>query len=327
LRTSKQNNRNRQPFAKMISVPGKGPRLAQANAFVRILSLLLIPALLAPRDVMAHGDLSERIGELKAGVAQHPEDGSLRLSLAGLYFQNENFEEALAVLAALDRLAPGKFPTGKLRGSALLALRRPAEAREALDRFLARFPGDPQATLYRARALAALSVTGEALSAYREALQRTVTPEPDLFQEAAAALSAAGCKEEALSVLERGLKALGPIPSLAQCALDLELALKRFDAALTRVDSMRRASPRPEQWMAKRAAILTTAGRIGESRAAWQALIAHLDALPAQDRSSHAMSRLAEQARNGVKSLQSLAGIETAPHPSNSGKSLSPSKL
>ncbi len=268
---------------------------------------------LAGADAEAHGDLGERIGELKAAAEKCPEDGSLRLQLAGILYQNGNYEEALAALAATDRLAPGKLPTDKLRGSVLLALQRPAEAREALERFLVRFPGDSPAMLYRARALAGLGLAKDAAAAYREALKNTAVPEPDLFQEVAAALTASGGAEEALSVLDQGLKILGNIPSLAQRALEMEVSLKRFDAALVRVESLRRASTRPEPWMAKRAGILTAAGRIDAARTEWRQLIAHLDALPASVRSSNAMSRLAEEARQNLHTLGSLASLDARP--------------
>ena len=55
--------------------------------------------------------------------------------------------------------------------------------------------------------------------------------------------------------------------------------------------------------MAKRAALLAQAGRRAEARAAWQALIDHLAALPNLERGSHAMSILAEQAREALGPL------------------------
>ncbi|HEX2749306.1 MAG TPA: hypothetical protein VHM91_14960 [Verrucomicrobiales bacterium] len=281
-------------------------RYAAAAQLIGFLCLAFTGAL------RAHGDLGGRIGDLKAEILQHPGDGARRLTLADLLFQDGNFEGALTALADLDRMEPGKFPTDKLRGSALLALQRPAGAREALDRFLTRYPGDVPALLFRARALSALSETDAALNDYRAALRLSAAPEPDLFQEAAAALASARHPDEALAVLDRGIQSLGLIPSLAQRALDVELSLKRYDAALARVETMQHAAPRPEQWMAKRAAILTTACRIPESREAWQSLLTHLAGLPAAERSSNAMCRLAEEARQGLAILRGVSLPERA---------------
>jgi hypothetical protein len=73
---------------------------------------------------------------------------------------------------------------------------------------------------------------------------------------------------------------------------------------------MRQSAPRPEPWMARRASILAQAGRIEESRAAWQALVDHLSALPNLERGSHAMSTLMEQAK---QALAALANPPAAP--------------
>ena len=286
-------------------------RYAAAAQLIGFLCLALAGGL------QAHGDLEGRIGDLKAEIVQDPGDGARKLALADLLFQEGNFEETLAVLTDIDHVEPGKFPTGKLRGSALLALHHPAAAREAFDRFLTRYPGDVAAMLFRARALSALSETDAALNDYRAVLRLSVTPEPDLFQEAAAALASAGHPDEALTVLDRGLKTLGLIPSLAQRALDLEVSLKRFDAALTRVETMQHSAPRPEQWIAKRAAILTSACRIRESREAWQALLTHLAGLPSGERGSHAMCRLAEEAREGLAVLRGVNVPESSKAPAS----------
>ncbi len=276
-----------------------------------ILTVVAIALFLGSRElVQGHGDPAEQISELKALLAKGPEVGPQRLALADLLFQQGKWEETLTVLDQFDRITPGKYTSGRLRGSALLELQRPAEALRTLDCYLADCPGDLRAVLVRARALSALLLTNEALEAYRDALYRTPVPEPDLFHEVSSAMAAAGCGREALAILDQGLELLGPIPSLGQQALDLELAGKRFDAALVRVETLRRASPRPEPWMARRAAILTSAGRLGESREAWETLLTDLNALPAALRGSHAMSRLAEEARKGLRELHGLASLE-----------------
>ena len=122
---------------------------------------------------------------------------------------------------------------------------------------------------------------------------------------------AAGLAGEAVQVLAAGIEKLGPIPSLALRAMEVEIATKNFDAALTRVEALRKSAPRPEPWMARRASVLAQAGRIEDSRAAWQALVEHLAALPNLERGSHAMSKLAEDARQALASLASLTAPGT----------------
>jgi hypothetical protein len=59
--------------------------------------------------------------------------------------------------------------------------------------------------------------------------------------------------------------------------------------------------------MARRAAVLAQAGRIEESQAAWKELEKHLASLPDQERTSRAMTNLAEEARQALASLESKA--------------------
>jgi tetratricopeptide (TPR) repeat protein len=249
----------------------------------------------------AHGDIHERIEVLTKQIAANPQDAQLYVQRAELSRQHADWQAALADCDQAHKLDPA-IEMDLLRGRTLLESGRPADALPLLDGFLVRHPGHAQALVYRARTLAKLERHAASIADYREALKRTPTPEPDLVQECADALAARGCVKEAVQVLAAGIDKLGEIPSLVQRAMNLEIATKDFTAALRRVESMRQSAPRPEPWMARRASILAQAGRIEESRAAWQALVDHLSALPNLERGSHAMSTLMEQAKQALTS-------------------------
>jgi tetratricopeptide (TPR) repeat protein len=247
---------------------------------------------------------------LTAAVEKNPSDPLLRFELANLYGQHGDLELALKDLDRVDALAPGKFLTDLLRGSAFLVAGQFTKAKEAFDRQLVSHPENARAWLFRARAERQLGHDAACLADYREALKRTPSPEPDLVQEVADALAMRGCQLEAAQVLANGIEKLGRIPSLVLRALDLELALKNFDAALRRVEEAQHDAPRPEPWMARRAAILQQAGRLDESRAAWKTLVVHLASLPDQERSSHAMTTIADEARQALDKLNSPSADE-----------------
>jgi predicted Zn-dependent protease len=235
-----------------------------------------------------------------------PNDPALHFELADLNGQHGDWQMSLLNLDRVEELGPGKFPTPLLRGQAWLIGGQPEKAKMVLDPLVAAHPESARGWLLRARAAQRLGDAAGSLADYREALRRTNVPEPDLIQEAADALAAAGLAGEAVQVLAAGIEKLGPIPSLALRAMEVEIATKNFDAALTRVEALRKSAPRPEPWMARRASVLAQAGRIEESRAAWQALVAHLEALPNLERGSHAMSKLMQDARQALGSLGSL---------------------
>ena len=196
-----------------------------------------------------------------------------------------------------------------LRGRTLLESGRPAEALPLLDGFLGPpSRSTPQALVCRARALT------ETRAARRRRSPITARPssahplpEPDLVQECADALAAQGCDKEAVQVLAAGHRKVRPDPVACASARWIWKSRRKIStAALSRVEAMRQSAPRPEPWMAKRASILAQAGRIQESRAAWQALVEHLAALPNLERGSHAMSKLAAEAKQALAALDSL---------------------
>jgi tetratricopeptide (TPR) repeat protein len=253
--------------------------------------------------VLGHGDYHERMDYLTKAIQQNPSDPVLRFELANLHGQHGDLALALKDLDKIDELAPGKYPTDLLRGQAYLVARDFPKARQAFDRQIGSHPEMARAWLLRARAERELGQREASLADYREALKRTTSPEPDLIEEVAGALAADGKKEEAAQVLAGGIEKLGKIPSLVLRAVDLEIEAKNFDAALLRLEQARKDAPRPEPWMARKAAVLAQAGRMEESRAAWKALLEHLESLPEQERSSRAMSALTQEARDALAKL------------------------
>jgi predicted Zn-dependent protease len=259
--------------------------------------------MVAPAGLRAHGTFHDRLIHLQTEINAAPGDALLHCRMAELRCEHGDFTEALAAVARAEQIDPAFALLDLVRGDIYLQGGRLPEARAALDRYLEKSPKNARALLLRARTKVAATERKEALVDYRAALSETASPEPDLIQEVSDALAAQGMAEEALAVLDSGLCTLGAIPSLTLRAMDLEVATGRYDAALARVDALQKSAPRPEPWMAKRAGLLAQANRKDDARAAWTALAKHLAALPNLERGSHAMSLLAEQARQALAAL------------------------
>lgn len=274
-------------------------RLSRWRQIVLVVVGLGLPAATG----LAHGALDEKIAQLKTAIEAKPDDLGLQFALANIYCQHEEWAETLALLDGLEQAAPGQYDGDFLRGEALLGLHRPAAAKPALDRFIVTHPQHARALRIRARTRAALGESAGALIDYRAALGVVGRPEADFVQEAAAAFATLGQRDEAIDVLSRGIEQLGDIPSLVAQVLELEVAAKRFDAALGRVEVLQKSAPRPEPWRARRAALLAQAGRTEEARLAWQELVDHLGALPNLERGSPAMTKLAAEAKQALRAL------------------------
>lgn len=271
------------------------------------LCLMVTVCLLFTTAAFGHGTFHDRLAEIERQIAQQPDTAALYEQRALIYYSHEDWQAALVDLEKADRLSQGQIDTDLLRGQALDAGGQTAAAKAVLDGFISRHPDHGGALASRARVWMKLKMPKDALIDFQSALSQTPNAEPDLVQEVVEALISQQQNEEAADLLEVHLKRLGNSPGLVMKALELEVVLGRYDAALTRVNVLQQTAPRPEPWMAKRASVLAQAGRTRESQAAWQALITHIQALPNLERGAHAMQLIAEQAHQALASLNSLS--------------------
>ena len=296
------------------------PHRSLRRGVLLVLGALLVP--LSTGSVFGHGGYHERMAYLTAEVEKNPDDPLLYFELGNLHGEHGDWELALQDLERVDALAPGKFLTDLARGNAGLVAGKFTQAKDALDRQLVSHPENARAWLFRARAERQLGQDEASLADFREALKRTPSLDPDIVQEVADALATQGHKDEAAQVLAAGIERLGKIPSLVLRAVELDIAMKNIDAALRRIEDVRREAPRPEPWMARRAMVLAQVGRIDESRQAWKALAEHLDSLPERERASAAMTNFAEETRQALLSLKPISSAEqsSSSNPASSGQ-------
>ena len=250
-----------------------------------------------------HGDLTESIARISGQIQQTP-TSELYFQRGKLRLENGN---AMAALADFDRIPHDTIETAPLRAEALIKLGKHTLALKTLDRFLTTHPDASRCLVLRARTFAHLGDPASAIRDYQKALALTPKPEPDLVLEVSSALAKQNRFSEALQILDHSTPK--PLPSLALAALDLETRAGDWNSALRRIETMRKSAARPEPWMARRASILAQAGRIDESRRAWNDLLQHIAKLPPAERDSHAMSLRASEAREALASLTNSAPI------------------
>lgn len=158
----------------------------------------------------------------------------LRLERADFLRLEGRLDEAESDLdraAALDPVLPR---LDLVRGALFLARGDAAGAERALDRHLARSPGDGEALFLRARARDALGRVAEAIADYESALGALARPESDRYLEAARRTLEAGETARALTLLDAAAARIGPTPALEALAVRIERALGRDGAALER---------------------------------------------------------------------------------------------
>ena len=239
---------------------------------------LFVLALLSATKACAHPEIQDALDRLTTALAATPNDASLYAERGELYAQHEDWLSAEANYMRAAELAPGLPRLARARGSLALARGQVSAARRFLDHAIALAPSDPTAFILRARALARLGLTPDALADYTQAFGLLAAPSPELYLERAALFASPA---DALRSLADAFVRLGPVMSLQLRALDLEISLSRFDDALTRVDLLTSASERRELWLKRRGDILVSAGRQAEARATYVAAQTAIAALPA----------------------------------------------
>jgi tetratricopeptide (TPR) repeat protein len=273
---------------------------------VRLLSAALFAACagVVSLPVPAHGDLHDQIANMDRQIAAAPRNAALYLRRAELHRIHREWAAADLDYAKVLALEPQHPDVSWLRARAWLEAGNAAAALPELDLYLGRFPDHASARLTRARVLAAVGRHAQAAADYAVALEHLPEPEPDHYLEQLYAQQSAELSwETQLASIESGLRRVGPVPSLEDAALEVELRAKQWDAALARLDRQASAAVRKERWLFRRGLVLAQADRKEQAVAAFRASLDAIDKLPPALRNPRATAMLAEQVRRELKGL------------------------
>jgi predicted Zn-dependent protease len=248
----------------------------------------------------AHEGLHEQIAAITAKIKRDPKNASLYLQRGELHRLHCDWSRAATDYNRAARLQPGLTIVDLARGKMLFESGRLQRSKLVLDRFLSQQPNHFEGLTTRARVLAKLGTTVDAIKDFTGAIAQS--PEPELYLERAETTVRDGKRlDEALSGLDEGIKRLGPIVTLQLPAIELELRRQNYEGALSRLDLVAAQSERKETWLVRRGEILRLAGRDEEARAAFNAALVAIESLPPWRRQSKAVTALQVRARSALK--------------------------
>jgi predicted Zn-dependent protease len=248
----------------------------------------------------AHEGLHEQIAAITAKIKRDPKNASLYLQRGELHRLHRDWSRAATDYNRAARLQPGLTIVDLARGKMLFESGRLQRSKLVLDRFLSQQPNHFEGLTTRARVLAKLGSTADAIKDFTGAIAQS--PEPELYLERAETTVRDGKRlDEALSGLDEGIKRLGPIVTLQLPAIELELRRQNYEGALSRLDLVAAQSERKETWLVRRGEILRLAGRDEEARAAFNAALVAIESLPPWRRQSKAVTALQVRARSALK--------------------------
>lgn len=237
-------------------------------------AILAAVLLVTPVQLLAHAGIAELESSSAEEVARRPDDPQAHLERARVLRLAHRWDEALEQLGVAARRGADPDEVGATRVAILLDAGKAAEAIDEADLVLARRPDAYGLLFERGRALLALGRAEEAARDFGRAIQGMPEPQPEQVLARRDALLSLGRREEAVSALDAGMARIGRVVSLELPAIDLEVELGRYDAALGRLDGLlARGAPNPA-WVARRGEILEKAGKKAEARAEYERALA-----------------------------------------------------
>jgi predicted Zn-dependent protease len=261
-----------------------------------------------PPAALAHLGVHEEIEEVTRRIERSPERAELYLKRGELHRLHGEWALAAADYTRARMLDEELAAVDYCYGRMLLEAGMPGMAVVALDHYLAKRPRDARALVTRARAWSRLGRHRWAADDHAAAIAGQAAPRPEHFLERARALTAAGDAyiEEALAGIDAGIARLGNVVSLQVHAVELELRLERWDAALERLETLARGAARKESWLAQKGRVLKAAGRKEEARRAYGEALAAIGAVPVRRRGTRALARLEAEVRAALERLEGV---------------------
>jgi tetratricopeptide (TPR) repeat protein len=255
---------------------------------------LACTAMLTITPAWSHGDINEKIQRLNQKIQQEPNNPDWYFQRGMNWLLNQHFDHAQEDFAVVRKLAPEHPHVALYVGRSLLGENKPQAARLEFDKALSLAANDTQQQTevlrWRAQAFADMNDAGHAAEDWLAAAQRSPNPQPDWYALAAKALRNDKRPQEALAALERGITHLGDILLLQDAAMEIEVQLKRYDAALARVEKQLETAERRDRWWVRKGDILLAAEKTQAAKQAYQQAQQLFSALP-----EHVRSRPASQ--------------------------------
>lgn len=255
-------------------------------------------------EAAAHGDDRVVIDALTEELAKVP-DVELYIRRGELYRHLQQWALAEADYAAAARLDPKLAVVDYFRARAWLEAGVPDRAEPCIQRYVVAEPAQAEGWFLRGEVMAALGDPAAGAADFATGIQCSGLQRPEHFLRRAQLLAAIPGVDPAreLAALDEGIGRLGPVISLVDRAITLELARRNHTGALARIAAAMANAPRRESWLVRQGDVLEAAGRTTEAVAAYRAALAAIEELPERYRTTVPVEKLQRDARAGLSRL------------------------
>jgi tetratricopeptide (TPR) repeat protein len=175
------------------------------------------------------------------------------------------FEAALVDLAEAERLTPGDWNVSAHRGLTLARMGRLDEAEAELNRFLENTSGTAVTFAQRAQIRQTTGRTDLAIDDLSASL--ALTPDVERYLQRGEWQELLKRWDDAAAGYQEALESVGPVGSIQEGLVRVELARGNHDQALALIDAAIMHTNTKSPWRLRRAQVLESAGRLEEARA------------------------------------------------------------
>lgn len=273
---------------------------------LRVSAGIALLACLGVAPLHAHGDDQLLIEALTEELTKAP-DADLFIRRGELYRHHQEWAKAEADFAAAAKLDPALTLVDFFRARVLLESGAPSRALPFIERYQKSAPDEPEGWYLRGEIAHALGRSAAAAAHYADGIRRAASPRPEHFLRRARILAAVTPLDRAavLAALDEGIARLGPVISLVDYAIELDVDAKNFASALARIDRAMQSFPRRERWLVRRGDLLVKSGRTADAIASYRAALSAIEELPERYRDTVPMEKLAADVRASLQRLSS----------------------
>ncbi len=254
--------------------------------------------------IRAHGDDQLLIDALTEELAKAPE-ADLFIRRGELFRHHQEWAKAAADFESAAKLEPRLGIIDFFRARLWLEAGDPLKAQPFVERYVKDTPDEAEGWFLRGDIRAALGQHEAGAQDYVAGLQKTPRPRPEHYLRRAKVLAMAPTPEPAriLAAIDEGILRIGPVVSLVDYAIAIEIEHNNFAGALTRIDEAMKHAPRRESWLVRKGDILVKSGRAEEAVASYRAALSAIDELPARYRETVPIEKLQRDARNAINRI------------------------
>jgi len=258
----------------------------------------------------AHGDDKLLIEALTEELANTP-DADLFIRRGELFRHHAEWARAEVDYRAAAQLQPGLLLVDFFRARMYFESGDASKALTFVDRYLRQVPGGAEGWFLRGEIACALGHGEEAAANYAEGIQRSAEPRPEHFLRRARLLASLPQPDTAriLAALDEGVERIGPVISLVDYAVEIDLQRADYDSALRRITRAMASAPRQEAWLVRQGNVLTRSGKKDEALRAYRAALVAITELPERDRVTVPIEKLERAARTALEQLLSPSDV------------------